>query len=186
MFCCLSPRPNPTLNARDLETMRVFAGLATRQLHLELEQEGEERRKRSAVRKIIETEAFDIVLQPIFDLASMRTTSVEALCRFRPEPYRSPDRWFQDAADVGLGIELELAAVRAAVTGFAHLPRGVSMSVNASPAAILGGGLSDVLGPDHLARTIVEGHQGAIAVGPREDGAPGARFIVRLPLAQTR
>ena len=37
-----------------------------------------------------------------------------------------------------------------------------------------------------IARTIVEGHQGGIAVGPREDGAPGARFVVRLPLAEPR
>lgn len=37
-----------------------------------------------------------------------------------------------------------------------------------------------------IARTIVEGHQGGIAVGPREDGGPGARFIVRLPLAEPR
>jgi two-component system sensor histidine kinase ChvG len=37
-----------------------------------------------------------------------------------------------------------------------------------------------------IARTIVEAHQGGIAVGPREDGAPGARFVVRLPLAEAR
>ncbi|MGN6271437.1 MAG: stimulus-sensing domain-containing protein [Sphingomonas sp.] len=34
-----------------------------------------------------------------------------------------------------------------------------------------------------IARTIVEGHQGTIAVDSREDGLPGARFIVTLPLA---
>jgi two-component system, OmpR family, sensor histidine kinase ChvG len=34
-----------------------------------------------------------------------------------------------------------------------------------------------------IARTIVEGHQGSIAVEPREDRLSGARFVVRLPLA---
>jgi len=34
-----------------------------------------------------------------------------------------------------------------------------------------------------IARTIVEAHQGAITVESREDRASGARFIVRLPLA---
>ncbi|MGN6819731.1 MAG: ATP-binding protein [Sphingomonas sp.] len=34
-----------------------------------------------------------------------------------------------------------------------------------------------------IARTIVEGHQGSIAVESREDRLSGARFIVRLPLA---
>lgn len=34
-----------------------------------------------------------------------------------------------------------------------------------------------------IARTIVEAHQGSIAVESREHGQPGARFVVRLPLA---
>ena len=35
-----------------------------------------------------------------------------------------------------------------------------------------------------IARTVVEGHQGAISVEGRADGRPGARFVVRLPLAE--
>ena len=34
-----------------------------------------------------------------------------------------------------------------------------------------------------IARTIVDGHQGAILVESREDRLGGARFVVRLPLA---
>ncbi|MEI9926646.1 MAG: stimulus-sensing domain-containing protein [Sphingomonas sp.] len=37
-----------------------------------------------------------------------------------------------------------------------------------------------------IARTIVEGHQGSIAVESREDRLSGARFVVRLPLAGGR
>ena len=37
-----------------------------------------------------------------------------------------------------------------------------------------------------IARTIVEGHQGAIVVESREDRIGGARFVVRLPLADGR
>jgi len=37
-----------------------------------------------------------------------------------------------------------------------------------------------------IARTIVEGHQGSIAVESREDRLSGARFVVRLPLAPRR
>jgi two-component system sensor histidine kinase ChvG len=36
-----------------------------------------------------------------------------------------------------------------------------------------------------IARTIVEAHQGSIAVESREDRITGARFVVRLPLAGT-
>jgi two-component system sensor histidine kinase ChvG len=35
-----------------------------------------------------------------------------------------------------------------------------------------------------IARTIVEGHQGSIVVESREDRVSGARFVVRLPLAE--
>ena len=37
-----------------------------------------------------------------------------------------------------------------------------------------------------IARTIVEGHQGSIAVESREDRLSGARFVIRLPLATNR
>lgn len=36
-----------------------------------------------------------------------------------------------------------------------------------------------------IARTIVEGHQGEIAVESRDDAVSGARFVVRLPCAET-
>ncbi|RZM17941.1 MAG: ATP-binding protein, partial [Sphingomonas sp.] len=35
-----------------------------------------------------------------------------------------------------------------------------------------------------IARTIVDGHQGAIFVESREDRLDGARFVVKLPLAE--
>lgn len=37
-----------------------------------------------------------------------------------------------------------------------------------------------------IARTIVDGHQGAITVESRDDRPSGARFVVRLPLAEER
>jgi two-component system sensor histidine kinase ChvG len=37
-----------------------------------------------------------------------------------------------------------------------------------------------------IARTIVEGHQGSVAVESREDRLSGARFVVRLPVADRR
>ena len=48
---------------------------------------------------------------------------MEALSRFAHEPHRPPDVWFAEAAAVGLGTQLELAAVRAAVAGLDQLPR---------------------------------------------------------------
>ena len=36
MFCCLSPRPNPKLNERDLQVMVKFADLAKGQIQRDL------------------------------------------------------------------------------------------------------------------------------------------------------
>jgi two-component system sensor histidine kinase ChvG len=36
-----------------------------------------------------------------------------------------------------------------------------------------------------IARSIVEGHQGRVSIGDRDDAQTGARFIVRLPMAQS-
>lgn len=156
MFCCLSPRPNPSLNDRDLATMRVFAGLATKQLHLDLEQGRAEREKREAVGRVIEEGAFEMAFQPIVDLVSLKTVSLEALCRFRAEPYRTPDKWFNDAAEVGLGLDLELAAIRAALAHFADMPEALDLSVNASPDLVLSGRLTAALDHRFLHRTTLE------------------------------
>ena len=37
MFCCLSPRPNLSLNTRDLDVLRMFADIAAKQVNTELE-----------------------------------------------------------------------------------------------------------------------------------------------------
>ena len=37
-----------------------------------------------------------------------------------------------------------------------------------------------------IARSIVEGHQGRISIGDREDAQRGASFVVRLPMAVAR
>jgi EAL domain-containing protein (putative c-di-GMP-specific phosphodiesterase class I) len=46
----------------------------------------------------------------------MSLVGTEALARFRSPPARSPDQWFAEAEAIGLGAELELLAVEAAVS----------------------------------------------------------------------
>ncbi len=156
MFCCLSPRPIPTLNERDLAMMRVFAGLAAKQVNAGLEQHREAQQVRAKTSSVVAERGFEIVFQPIFDLTTLTLGGCEALCRFAPPPYRSPDKWFKDAADVGLGVDLELAVLEAAVAAFPALPESVSMSLNASPDAVISGKLSNVLAPQYADRTIIE------------------------------
>jgi EAL domain-containing protein (putative c-di-GMP-specific phosphodiesterase class I) len=80
---------------------------------------------------------FHPVFQPIYSLADGRLLTVEALTRFTAEPVRPPDVWFAEAHAVGLGIELELATLRAALREGGALPAGVELAVNLSPGVLV-------------------------------------------------
>lgn len=156
MFCCLSPRAIPSLNERDLATMRVFAGLAAKQVNAGLQQRRDNQQAYVNISTVITAENYDIVFQPIVDLQSRTVVSCEALCRFRATPYRSPDKWFKDAADVGLGTELELAVLKTTLAAFPLLPGCLSLSINASPELVISGRLSDIIPAQYADRIIVE------------------------------
>ena len=82
---------------------------------------------------MVDGDGVDVVYQPIFDLRDGTPVGAEALCRFQVAPLRSPDVWFAEAAEVGLGIELEIAALRLAFRGLDRLDGSIAMGVNVSP-----------------------------------------------------
>ncbi len=111
-FCCLSRDPDYTLTPRDLATVRAFSDLASRQIELERTREEVRFECRARVKGAIAAQQPVIHLQPIHRLAGGRTVGAEALARFPDAGTRPPNLWFDEACDVGLGLELELAAVR--------------------------------------------------------------------------
>src|ERR687897_364538 len=90
--------------------------------------------KRAGVCAVMREDQLDIVFQPIVALDSRAIVGYEALARFSAHPRRGPDRWFQEAHEVGIGAELELCAVRRACERSYALPQGTFMAVNVSPA----------------------------------------------------
>lgn len=156
MFCCLSPTPNPTLNTRDLSIMEMFAGLCADQVNGAVAEKLLIETRTNAIRRILATHDFDVVFQPIYHLDHIRPSGFEALCRFRPEPYRSPDIWFAEADSVGLGMDLELTVIDAALGALTHLPEDLYVSVNASPATVASGRLAEVLDGHPLERIVLE------------------------------
>jgi len=107
------------------------------------------------IEDVIENERVTIVYQPLVDLESERVIAYEALSRFPGNGVRGPDRWFAEAWDVGLGVPLEMLAVRLAARALPKLPEGVVLCVNASPPTIFNEGFLDCLGA-HADRVKVE------------------------------
>jgi EAL domain-containing protein (putative c-di-GMP-specific phosphodiesterase class I) len=90
-----------------------------------------------------------IVFQPIISTETGCLVGAEALSRFEAfnpaDPPDPPDAVFARAAEVGLGVELELLAVRVALLAAEALPGDLYISVNVSPAAVLAPELTDAL-----------------------------------------
>ena len=110
--------------------------------------------ERERIARTIDEQALACVFQPVFDLASGAIVGVEALARFAGAPQRGPDRWFAEAARVGLAAELESLAVRTALSALDQLPDPVFLAVNISPAILLSGHLPD--GGTDWGRVILE------------------------------
>ena len=107
------------------------------QLSVRRRAEDRRRQRESRVRRAMESEgALGIVFQPICDLNTGKAVGAEALARFHVPPARAPDRWFAEASEVGLRRELELLALRQAVSQLSELPKGLFLSVNISPVTV--------------------------------------------------
>lgn len=111
---------------------------------------------RHTILAALELEALTMVVQPIYRLDTGDLFGVEALARFQGPPVRPPDQWFAEAHGVGLGVELELAAVRRALTLFAQLPSDIHVAVNVGPAAAADPHLSDLLETVEASRVVLE------------------------------
>jgi EAL domain-containing protein (putative c-di-GMP-specific phosphodiesterase class I) len=155
-FCCFSRKADPTLIERDLHVMRAFADLAASRLIAEIAATEQERQKRDRIVNVLTKEDFTIVYQPIFSLGRKGYIGVESLTRFSAAPQRSPDQWFREAAEVGLGDLLELAAVHKALQALEVLPPPVYIAINVSPATILSERFAAVLRDVPLSRIVLE------------------------------
>ena len=144
-LCCLSRSPEPSLNVRDVRFLRVLAEIVADQVDRE-QLEGEKRRLEwSRIRGVLDRDDIDVEFQPVFDLDDCKIVSLEALARFWTEPMRSPSVWFAEATEVGLGVELELAAIRSALQRLDDFPPGVAIALNVSPTTALDPGFCELL-----------------------------------------
>jgi EAL domain-containing protein (putative c-di-GMP-specific phosphodiesterase class I) len=167
MFCCLSPRPNPSLTDRDLEVMELFAAISAREVNAGLAARARRERIVAATEAAM-AGAVDLVFQPICDLRTRAVTGYEVLSRFRGEPRRTPDVWFAEAEEVGMGAALECAVLRRAVEMQQDLPAAVYLSVNASPATVAGGDFAAAVAGADLSRLVLEVTEQAMCADPAQ------------------
>ena len=135
MLCCIGRDAHPEIDTGDVRFMRVLAGLLSDEVERKrpLEQVRTETLRR--VTAAIGGVGLRMVYQPIVRLDTLRVVGAEALSRFDGGP-PTPDRWFREAAGVGLEAELETASLRLAVAALPLLPGDVYLSINASPELI--------------------------------------------------
>ena len=113
---------------------------------------GEEREE---VERLLQTPGSIVpFFQPVLELATGRVCGYEALARMQTGPQRPPDEWFAQAHRVGLGAELEAAAVAAAFAAPGR-PAGTFLAINVSPRALVSETLIAAL-PDDLSSVVVE------------------------------
>lgn len=155
-FCCFSFEPDRSLNERDLATMEAFAQVASAQIQQVLDNGKAHQTKLARITEILSKRDLQMVFQPAVRLNTPRIEFVEALARFYSTPYQSPDRWFLTAAEVGLGVELELLAVSSALEALKTLPSNTAISINVSPGTVLSPGLISILNSAPLSRLILE------------------------------
>ena len=108
------------------------------------------------IRRALSGSLFEMYFQPVIDLRTGKTAGAEALARFTSRPYRSPDVWFGEADRCGLGLELELAAVRAALSHLHELPSDAYAAVNVAPRTLVSPELRELLAEVDGSRIVLE------------------------------
>ena len=114
-----------------------------------------EERRQEILARIERPEGIVIHTQPILDLRTGTVSAWEALARF-PGSERSPAAWFAEARRCGLGAELEVAALRAALSRPLPARPGSRLSVNVSPSTIVSGDAARAMTAIPLDRIILE------------------------------
>lgn len=111
---------------------------------------------RERIERVLAGDGMEMAFQPIFALGSGLAVEVEALARFDGPPWQAPDRWFADAAAVGLDVQLELAAAVRAIAYLRFLPLPVGMAVNVGPGALRSKALFELIESSTPSRITLE------------------------------
>ncbi|MBM9467798.1 sensor domain-containing phosphodiesterase [Nakamurella leprariae] len=154
-LCCFSSARQPSLDERDATFLQVLADLLADSIDRRLEQRRSAEMVRDRIRSVLDDGGPRMVFQPVVRLCDLETVGYEALARF-PGGHGGPEQWFNDADRVGMGCDLELAAVRNALAALPLLPGALWLSVNVSARTLIDTALWSALPSHARARTVLE------------------------------
>lgn len=155
-FCCFSLKVDDRIAVTDLRALELMADLAGDYLEAVDTAQEEHRGMRRVVRAITgDPHALTVAYQPLCRLDTGKVVGYEALARFRDHP-DGPAPVFATATKVGLSVELEMHAVRAALAGFDLIPAPLRMSVNVSPDTLYSDAFIDAVCAAPTDRVVVE------------------------------
>lgn len=161
-ICCFSFKPDHTLTSRDLGVLRLCAEVVGAALKKDRQHEVERAAKQRRISMVLEKQAINCVYQPIYRTADGTLVAFEALARFPADVSAAPNVWFAEATEIGLGEELELLALHAALPALNQLDVGVNLTVNLSPAHVTSPGFAAAIAKQPLNRLVLELTENAV------------------------
>nr|WP_269328701.1 EAL domain-containing protein [Kineosporia babensis] len=133
-LCTWSTAPDEALRERDAEVLRAIGTVVMDLVDIEDRTERDRHQMLDRMDRLMANGGPGVVFQAVHALEGLSTVGVEALSRF-PAGSGRPDEWFTSASRAGVGLELELAAVRNALTILPAL-RGF-LGINVSPRTLV-------------------------------------------------
>lgn len=154
-LCAFSTAVRDDIEERDLGLLRMLAALIAQQVQAAETGRLARGERGARLAKVADERDFVMHFQPIFDLASQRVVGVEALSRF-PSLEQGPAGVFAEAWEMGVGVELELAAVEVALEHLPRLPSDVFLAVNTAAATVASDRFRSLVCAHDQRRVVVE------------------------------
>lgn len=155
-FCCYKYSSDRLLNERDLSFLKAISEITSDLIESNIVFENSCRDCINQIQSVLNEDKLTIYYQPIYDVQIDRLVGFESLSRFMTEPYQSPDIWFKEAKQVGLGKTLEMTAIKQAIKPLDELDKNVYLTVNTSPEYVLNGAVAKVLNHVDAKRIVIE------------------------------
>ncbi len=155
-FCCFALEVRAGVEPDSLRSVQMLADVAGAYLEEADAALAEWRRRRAVIQELLDDpDRMTVVFEPLRDLTTMKIVGVEALARFKGAEH-GPACYFNEAADVGLGVELEMRAVHLALAAFDEVRHPIRLNINVSPHTLCSAEFLDAVAQVPRDRLVVE------------------------------